>query len=106
MKCGKLKPEAMRVARDEVPELILLDVRLPDFGGLEVLQSLKQADNDAAVIMITADPQLDDVKAAIKMGAFDFVGKPLDFDELRVTIENALEARRLRILNGDSKLIE
>ncbi|HLY61422.1 MAG TPA: sigma-54 dependent transcriptional regulator [Terriglobia bacterium] len=88
--------EALRVARDEVPELILLDVRLPDFGGLEVLQSLKQADNDAAVIMITADPQLDDVKAAIKMGAFDFVGKPLDFDELRVTIENALEARRLR----------
>ncbi|HEV2349612.1 MAG TPA: sigma-54 dependent transcriptional regulator [Terriglobia bacterium] len=88
--------EALRVCRDEAPELILLDVRLPDFGGLEVLQSLKQADNDGAVIMITADPQIDDVKAAIKMGAFDFIGKPLDFDELRVTVENALEARRLR----------
>ncbi len=46
--------------------------------------------------MITADPQLDDVKAAIKLGAYDFIGKPLDFDELGVTIQNALEATRLR----------
>ena len=46
--------------------------------------------------MITADPQLDDVKAAIKLGAFDFIGKPIDFDELHVTTQNALEATRLR----------
>jgi DNA-binding NtrC family response regulator len=46
--------------------------------------------------MITADPQLDDVKAALKLGAFDFVGKPLDFEELHVTIKNALETTRLR----------
>jgi len=46
--------------------------------------------------MITADPQLDDVKAAIKLGAFDFIGKPIDFDELSVTTQNALEATRLR----------
>jgi two-component system, NtrC family, response regulator AtoC len=88
--------QALRAGRDEAPELILLDVRLPDFSGLEVLQTLKQEDSDCAVIMITADPQIDDVKAAIKMGAFDFIGKPLDFDELGVTIQNALEARRLR----------
>jgi DNA-binding NtrC family response regulator len=46
--------------------------------------------------MITADPQLDDVKAALKLGAYDFVGKPLDFEELHVTIKNALETTRLR----------
>ena len=46
--------------------------------------------------MITADPQLDDVKAALKLGAYDFVGKPVDFDELHVTIKNALEATSLR----------
>ena len=46
--------------------------------------------------MITADPQLDDVKQALKLGAYDFVGKPLDFDELGVTVRNALEASRLR----------
>src|SRR3989304_4806443 len=46
--------------------------------------------------MMPAAPQLDDVKAAIKMGAYDFVGKPLDFDELALTLQNALEATRLR----------
>ena len=41
--------------------------------------------------MITADPQLEDVKTALKLGAYDFVGKPLDFDELAVAVKNALE---------------
>ena len=46
--------------------------------------------------MITADPQLEDVKTALKLGAYDFVGKPLDFDELAVAVKNALETTRLR----------
>src|SRR5512140_571359 len=87
---------ALRVAHNESPDLVLLDVRLPDIGGLEVLQQLKQNGAARAVIMITADPQLDDVKAALKLGAYDFVGKPIDFDELTVTITNALEATRLK----------
>ncbi len=87
---------ALRAAHAESPDLVLLDVRLPDIGGLEVLQQLKQSGDARAVIMITADPQLDDVKAALKLGAYDFVGKPLDFDELSITTKNALEATRLR----------
>ncbi len=87
---------ALRAAHVETPDLVLLDVRLPDIGGLEVLQQLKQSGDARAVIMITADPQLDDVKAALKLGAYDFVGKPLDFDELSITTKNALEATRLR----------
>ena len=69
---------------------------MPDLSGLEVLDQLKKNGDARAVIMITADPQLDDVKAALKLGAYDFVGKPLDFDELHVTIKNALETTRLR----------
>ncbi|HEV2387429.1 MAG TPA: sigma-54 dependent transcriptional regulator [Candidatus Acidoferrales bacterium] len=88
--------EAWRLAQAEAPEVVLLDVRLPDVSGLEVLQRLKESSEPGTVIMITADPQLDDVKAALRMGAYDFVGKPLDFDELHVTIQNALEAFRLR----------
>jgi len=87
---------ALRLAHNESPDLVLLDVRLPDIGGLEVLRQLKQNGDARAVIMITADPQLDDVKKALKIGAYDFVGKPLDFDELTVAIKNALEATRLR----------
>ena len=86
----------LRLAHSESPDLVLLDVRLPDLNGVEVLQRVKDSGEAPAVIMITADPQLDDVKAAIKLGAYDFIGKPLNFDELGVTIENALETARLR----------
>ena len=86
----------LKLAQHESPDLVLLDVRLPDINGIQVLEQLKKAESAPAVIMITADPQLDDVKIAIKLGAYDFIGKPLDFDELHVTIKNALEATRLR----------
>jgi two-component system, NtrC family, response regulator AtoC len=87
---------ALRLAQKESPDLALLDVRMPDLSGIEVLDQLKKSGDVRAIIMITADPQLDDVKAALKLGAYDFVGKPIDFDELRVAIKNALEATSLR----------
>ena len=86
----------LRLAQQESPDLMLLDVRLPGLNGLEVLEQLKKSGDAPSVIMITADPQLDDVKSALKLGAYDFIGKPLDFEELRITIQNALEANRLR----------
>jgi two-component system response regulator AtoC len=88
--------EALRIARSESPDAILLDVRLPDMSGIDVLDELKQHGPASSVIMMTADPQLGDVKAALKMGAYDFISKPINFDELCVTIDNALEATRLR----------
>ena len=86
----------LRLAQHESPDLVLLDVRLPDLNGIQVLEQLKKSPDAPAVIMITADPQLDDIKNALKLGAYDFIGKPLDFEELRVTIKNALEACHLR----------
>ena len=87
---------ALKIARNESPDLVLLDVRLPDISGLQLLEQLKQSGDARAVIMITADPQLEDVKLALKLGAYDFIGKPLDFEELAVTVKNALETTRLR----------
>src|SRR5271157_428976 len=87
---------ALKLAQRESPDLVLLDVRMPDLTGIEVLDQLKKNGDARAVIMITADPQLDDVKAALKLGAYDFVGKPVDFDKLQITVKNALEASRLR----------
>ena len=86
----------LKVAQHESPDLVLLDVRLPDMNGLQVLEQLRKNGDARAVIMITADPQLDDVKTALKLGAYDFVGKPVDFEELNVAIKNALETTRLR----------
>jgi len=91
--------DGLRVARNESPDLVLLDVRLTDMNGLQVLERLKQNGDARAVIMITADPQLEDVKQALKQGAYDFIGKPVDYDELRVAVKNALEATQLRTEN-------
>src|ERR1700722_6629000 len=87
---------ALKLAQHKTPDAGLPDLRIPGLTGIEVLDQLKKNSDARAVIMITADPQLDAVKAALKLGAYDFVGKPIDFDELHVTIKNALEATSLR----------
>lgn len=88
--------EALRALQNESPDAVLLDVRLPDQSGIEVLEKLKQGGDTRSVIMMTADPQLDDVKTALRLGAYDFVSKPINFEELGVTLQNALEAGALR----------
>jgi DNA-binding NtrC family response regulator len=87
---------ALSQIRLESPDLILLDVRLPDLSGIEVLREIKQNNLSIPVIMITGDPQLDDIKTAIKLGALDFIKKPLDFDELQITLANAIDRSMLR----------
>ncbi len=87
---------ALALIRAELPDLILLDVRLPDLSGIEVLREIKQNNLGVPVIMITGDPQLDDIKTAIKLGALDFIKKPMDFDELQITLANAIDRSQLR----------
>ncbi|HUI52075.1 MAG TPA: sigma-54 dependent transcriptional regulator [Terriglobales bacterium] len=88
--------EALRILPTEQVDAILLDVHLPDLSGIEILEKLKNANETRSVIMMTADPQLDDVKAALRLGAYDFISKPINFDELSVTLQNALDAGELR----------
>jgi DNA-binding NtrC family response regulator len=88
--------EAMSVLQNESPDALLLDVHLPGQSGIEILEKLKQSGDMRTVIMMTADPQLEDVKTALRLGAYDFVSKPINYEELGVTLQNALEARALR----------
>ncbi|MFQ5790659.1 MAG: sigma-54-dependent transcriptional regulator [Acidobacteriota bacterium] len=87
---------AVELAEKESPELILLDIRLPDMNGLEVLRAVKDRDTRVVVIIMTAYGVLEDAVTALRLGAYDFVSKPLNFDELATTVSNALEAVRLR----------
>jgi two-component system, NtrC family, response regulator AtoC len=91
--CGT---DAVRLAHEESPDIILLDLQLPDESGLEIFAQLKNSGCPASVIMMTDDPQIAEFKAAVQGGVYDFVGKPINVEEVGITIGNALEASRLR----------
>src|SRR5207244_6580932 len=78
------------------PTAVLLDINLPDGSGLYVLGEIKSRQPQAVVIMITANVMVDDTLAALRGGAYDFIGKPINLNELQITLRNALEAQRLR----------
>src|SRR4029077_14796951 len=75
---------------------VLLDINLPDGSGLEVLRQIRQRQPEAIVIMITANVLVDETIAALRGGAYDFIGKPINLEELHVAIRNGIEANRLR----------
>ncbi len=83
-------------ARDEEPDLVLLDIGLPDANGLEILPSFKELRPSPTVVMITAYEQVKDIVTAIKRGAFDYLVKPVDLDEFELTVQNALEHAGLK----------
>lgn len=88
--------EALETFDSESPALTLLDINLPDGSGLDVLRQIREKQGDAVVIMITANVLIDDTIAALRGGAYDFIGKPINLDELEITIRNAIETRELR----------
>jgi DNA-binding NtrC family response regulator len=88
--------EALKQFKAELPAAVLLDIDLPDGSGLDVLREIKREHPDAIVIMITGNVQIDNTISALRGGAYDFIGKPINLEELRVTIRNAIEARELR----------
>ena len=78
------------------PDLITLDVKLPDLTGIEVLSELRRRNVQVPVIVITAFGVVDDAVRSLKLGAYDFIEKPINFEKLENSLRNALEARRLR----------
>jgi two-component system, NtrC family, response regulator AtoC len=88
--------EAIEVFESEQPVCVLLDINLPDGSGLDVLREIKRRQPKVIVIMITANVMLDDTIAALRGGAYDFIGKPINLNELHVTIRNGIETQQLR----------
>src|SRR5690348_2650997 len=95
--------EAIKHFNDDSPAAVLLDIDLPDGPGLDVLRVIKREHPEAIVIMITGNVQVGNTISALRGGAYDFIAKPINLEELRVTIRNALETRHLRREVADAR---
>lgn len=89
--------QALQMVADLAPDLLLLDVHLPDMSGIEVLKRLRERGDDVDAIVVTAERDADFVKAALRGGATQYLIKPFDLDELKARIQRYA---RVRLTDG------
>lgn len=94
VECGN-GHEALALIRQRDVDIVLLDLHLPDMHGLEVLQRLREMPSAAVVIVVSADHQINSAIQALRLGAYEFVRKPFEPEQLERTVDNALHRRRL-----------
>ncbi|MEO8502547.1 MAG: HD domain-containing phosphohydrolase [Acidobacteriota bacterium] len=88
--------EALRMARQEPrPELVLSDIEMPGTSGLELLRQLKQLDSTVQVVMVSGLQDISMVRECLRQGAYDYLVKPFDIDDLGNTVRRAIERARL-----------
>jgi len=96
--------EALEVIRRSEFDAIITDIRLPDVGGMEILELAKEINPDAAVIMMTGYASVETAVDAVNQGAYAYFVKPVNPDEIKTTIANALKQQRL--LQENKRLVE
>ena len=87
--------EARERLAESTPDLVLCDMMMPDGNGLDLLREIREADLPSSVVLMTAYTSTKSAIEAMKLGAYDYVPKPFDVDELKAVIERALEKSRL-----------
>jgi two-component system nitrogen regulation response regulator NtrX len=95
--------EGIECARQELPDLILLDIWMPGMDGLETLEKLKQQLPQVTVIMISGHGTIETAVRATKLGAFDFIEKPLSLEKVLISVANALQMQELKVENAELK---
>lgn len=88
--------EGLKIIEEKSVDLVILDLRMPDMDGMEVLKRIKAMQLEMPVIMITAHGTIDTAIKSMKEGAFDYITKPFDIDELIMQAEKAMEMGRLK----------
>jgi two-component system, NtrC family, nitrogen regulation response regulator NtrX len=97
--------EALSIARLETPDLVLLDIWMPRMDGLETLQKLKELHPELTVIMMSGHGTIETAVRSTKLGAYDFIEKPLSLEKVIITVSNALGVRRLREENASLRIM-
>jgi two-component system repressor protein LuxO len=87
--------DAIEALNEEIPNILIQDIQLPDINGLDIVKELSNNDVETKIIVITSDTELDYAVEATQSGAFDFIEKPFTKDRLLVTIANALKQSEL-----------
>lgn len=87
--------DGLEAAEKDPPDVLLLDLRLPGMDGLEVLRELRARGNSTSVVIMTAYGRIDDAITAMRLGASDYLTKPLDLKELDLVVGRVLDQRRL-----------
>src|SRR5512138_3265309 len=87
--------EALAAIETELPDLVLLDIWMPRMDGMETLQRLKEKNPSLTVVMISGHGTIETAVRSTKLGAFDFIEKPLSLEKVLVTVRNALGMTRL-----------
>jgi DNA-binding response OmpR family regulator len=85
--------EALEIARQTRLDLVILDIKLPDVSGTEVLRRIRKIDAGVPVIMVTSYGSVETVRTSMKLGAFDYLTKPFDNQEIRRVAREALASR-------------
>src|SRR5262247_4345958 len=88
--------QAVEILKNEAFDLVITDLRMRKVDGLGVLRAAKELSPSAVVLVVTAFASTETAVEAMKLGAYDYVTKPFKLDEMRLTIEKALERKRLQ----------
>jgi DNA-binding NtrC family response regulator len=88
-------PSGIKKFEKNLPDVVLLDIKMPRMDGIEVLEKLKKIDEKPIVIMISGHGTIETAVQTTKLGAYDFISKPFDVERLKLTIVNGLNYRRL-----------
>src|SRR6267142_6186197 len=87
--------DALKAVQDRHPDLVFLDVRMPGVDGLEALKQIRALDPSVYAVIMTAYSSSQTSIEAVRLGAFDYLNKPLDLDDVRGVIDKALAAQVL-----------
>ena len=115
--------KGLSILKNKIVDIVILDIKLPDINGIELLSKIKDIDSDILVLMMTAMTDAQPAIEAMKKGAYDYLVKPFELEELKLNVKKILETHKLKMevnrlrkehkehfpentIYGDSKVIE